>query len=152
MQICDVIIRLSDSATATTNTPRRNVTPAEVQVLRHIKGDNTVFFNGNVRNVNRSAQAEANRLVAAHGGAFYKVFAIGSAALPQTFAEVGLNTSKIIETDPYVPAPDETPLLETFDEDGEPTEEIVVAANPVVVKKPSRKKAARPVEDFGISK
>lgn len=144
MQICDVIIRISEASNATTTTVRHNVTPAEVRVLRFIKGENTVLFNGNLRSVQRSSQAEVNRLVSAHGDAFYKVFAVGAANLPLTFAEAPLDTSRIIEVDPYVPAPDEAQLLEVFTEDD--IAPVTTDAPPLVDTK--KRKTSRKTEDF----
>jgi hypothetical protein len=114
MQICDILLRISPSESSNTTIGRLNVTPAEVAILRHMKGPNAVTFNGNLREVHRSSAAEGQRLQAVHGSAFAELFPGMSPALPSTFDQVELGTSHVPVGDPYVPAPDEAPALESL--------------------------------------
>lgn len=122
LEICDIIIRISSESTALTTTPRSNVTPTEIAILRQAKGVNAIFYNGNLRRVNRKPSTEIARLQQTHGEAFTLLFPGVSPVIPMTFDAIGLDTSVKFEGEPYVPHPD----------DAQREEEIIeVIADPV---------------------
>jgi hypothetical protein len=112
MQICDILLRISPSESSNTTIIRQNVTPAEIAVLRHMKGPNCVSFNGNLREIQRGSATEGQRLQSVHGSAFTELFPGMSPTLPLFFEQVEFDISHIPNGDPYVPAPDEAPILE----------------------------------------
>ena len=112
MQICDILLRISPSESSNTTIIRQNVTPAEIAVLRHMKGPNCASFNGNLREIQRGSATEGQRLQAVHGSAFAELFPGMSPTLPLFFEQVEFDVSRIPSGDPYVPAPDEAPILE----------------------------------------
>lgn len=142
IEICDIIIRVSSEATATTTTTRSNVSPAEVAILRQAKGANSIFYNGNLRLANRQIGTEVARLQQVHGAAFTAIFPGLSPVIPTTFDQIGLDTSKPFEGEPYVPHPDEAQKIEEVEE--------VVRDAPVAVKAPTKRasKKTKTREDF----
>jgi hypothetical protein len=145
MQLCDILLRISPSESSNTTIGRLNVTPAEIAVLRHMKGPNAVIFNGNLREVQRSSAAEGQRLQAVHGSAFAALFPGMAPSLPLTFDQVEFDTSHIPVGDPYVPAPDEAPVLESLLVDG--GSEQAVAA-PKAPRPKAAKRAPKQRETF----
>lgn len=152
MQICDIILRISPTDGALTEIPRSNVTPAEVVILRETKGDNSVRFNGNLRQVNRSNGAEINRLQSAYGTSFEKIFPGRSPFIPKDFSDVDLDTTRIMEMTPYVPSPDEAPELEEFTPIDDAVEVVpmtsVTTLVPTAKVRKTRARAIKPREDF----
>ncbi|CAB4163738.1 hypothetical protein UFOVP806_45 [uncultured Caudovirales phage] len=146
MQICDILLRISPAESSNTTIGRQNVTPAEIAVLRHMKGPNAVTFNGNLREVKRSSAAEGQRLQAVHGSAFTDLFPGMSPSLPQSFDQVEFDVTHIPAGDPYVPGPDEAPILESPLSDDEPP---MPSANPsTAVRTKPGKRAAKQRETF----
>jgi hypothetical protein len=148
MQICDILLRISPSESSNTTIGRQNVTPAEIAVLRHMKGPNSVIFNGNLRDVKRSSAAEGQRLQAVHGASFSDLFPGMSPTLPLFFDQVEFDTSHVPSGDPYVPAPDETPVLELLTEEPEDDETVSTEAVAPTVKPRAARKTARQRETF----
>lgn len=153
MHICDIILRISSTDGALNEIPRYNVTPAEVVLLREIKGENAVRFNGNLRDVNRSNPVEINRLQGAYGATFLKLFPGRTPFLPRTFNDVDLDTSRIMELTPYVPAPDEATDTEVFTSLEEVETVAVTEVKTLVptaqLAKPKRRTTKKkPAEDF----
>jgi hypothetical protein len=90
MQTAIVEILLNGNIQHTTT---RRVTPAEIVVLRHIHGDDSVVLPLEIESIKRSNTDEVNRLKAIYGDDVFKaVFPGAMPKVPTDLSEVGVDT------------------------------------------------------------